>query len=327
MKTRLRIYTNKNKDYFNELFYRSYIQCDMVKKNMLSIEDVDLTNSSYKIEKGSTVKTDNYEFEFLKEKIYKVEDKVYPNIDSFIVLNAILNIGKEIDKFIRPEDMNNIDKHSALNEYDFYKKVIKDSLGKGDNLFYFVNRILKLILSYGSVTTPSIDNRDDRQVCNVLDFLCTCYLIYECYYLIYYAKEFKENKITLFNYYRDKKYMDKHSIFDYVTKTLKYLNSCTTKNLNYESKFDEENERWITTLVFEDVLALAIYELRIQLSDDSETSVGICKNKTCGSTFIRKSKKQEYCSRFENIDCYISRQYQRKKKSLGIKNNSINPNV
>lgn len=317
MKARLRIYTNQNKEYFNELFSQTNTMCGLVKDGVLNIEDIELVNATYEVKKGIST-FGNIEIETLNEKNYQVRNKVYPEIDSFDILSQILNIGHGIEKCVKYEkDINGIENNLSLNRIDFYKIAIKNMLSRSKNLIGFCLPIFKLMKNYGSISTVKNVElegfEDDSQRCNVLTFLLICYLMYESCYLIDYTKQYREPKLSLYYYYNKGKNPNRNDVFSYVNEQLIYLDKNTSRKYKYESEFDKENERWKTSLIFDDVLALAVYELRIQLSDDGETSVGICKNIACGKTFVRKTKKREYC---ENIECHFSRQNQRKKKSL-----------
>lgn len=81
-------------------------------------------------------------------------------------------------------------------------------------------------------------------------------------------------------------------------------------------KFSNEilfNEKYNTEIGFTNPLAVIVYELKMQLSNDAQTSLEICRNKQCKNTFKASNKNSIYCGRKK---CNRYRARQRKNQSL-----------
>ena len=81
--------------------------------------------------------------------------------------------------------------------------------------------------------------------------------------------------------------------------------------LNNEKAY---NDRFKTEMIFTNPLAIVVYELKVQLTNDTETSLAICQNEQCSNTFkTNKNKNTKYCGKKK---CDKSRARQRKQDSL-----------
>lgn len=182
------------------------------------------------------------------------------------------------------------------------------------------------------------------QTFNVLEFLFRCYLIYEIHILYNCVLYFKPSKLKIFNNTYKLKiekpnwksegysgYMsdDRDDFFNIIDEKLELLDkkSMAVRFLtirDYEKDEDGNKnftERWKTVMLFSTPLNVAIYELKLELSNNTETTFVVCKNPECNNVFERKSGRKKYCDDYE---CILSRQRLRANKSLYNKKMSKN---
>lgn len=256
------------------------------------------------------------------------------------IFKDILNIGKELEYLI---DDGQIDKLSIKGEnFNYsYEPVIAYTLQK--NIDEIKKITLDFIKKYGAFMTAFSKVNNSLQTFNVLEFLIRCYIIYEIHILYNCVFHSKPCKLKIFNHIYNFKiikpnwenedysyiYDDRDKFFDIIDSKIKLLDkkSMAVKFLtvrDYEKYEDGSkifNERWKTVIQFSTPLNIAIYELKLELSNNSETSFVVCKNPNCNNIFERESRKKKYCDDYE---CILSRQRYRKNISLNNKKISNN---
>lgn len=196
----------------------------------------------------------------------------------------------------------------------YYKSALYFILTKYGSLFNDVITFIgQYMTTYGFIKNISKNEKSTNQ-CNIFNLLYDFYCIYEAFYLFKYLnKESLENKVFLSIHYNsdidDKEVKNR---IDNILKSFERTSGCI-----HHSKYNENSYCWEPILIFDNSLALAVYELRMQLSQNSDTHLIVCQNPLCNKTITAYHKGQKYC--IDDNECFRTRQNLRKKKSNQIK--------
>lgn len=248
-----------------------------------------------------------------ENEIYKVARKT-EEIKSYEVYKKIIDIGKSLEQLISEnKDNANIDLDILkLNQRDlFYKYVLNLIMKDIDTFEIYLSEIIYLMTLYGFIHTERIEDFDG--MCKVLNFLYYCYVFYEIFYLYWSIIGGNENTETTLYILFNKQQSMSLDRYAYIEEMLEILSVQLNSPIDVKSEFDNEGFRYNIYLVFDNALALALYELRLQLTDNADTTFAICKNPHCLNTFDRTTRKSEFC---EDYECGLSRDNQRKKDNL-----------
>ena len=253
-------------------------------------------------------------------------DEPNNKINSAEVFKDVLEIGRTIDNLLEIKKTN-IDDHLIEN---YYKTIISSAIKSNTDIIE--KSIIDFINKYGAFMTIISKITDPKITFSVVDFLFYCYVIYEIHTLYCSIIKNKPIKLVTFNNiynYKINKISNKKEddfdefnsdddeIYDIIDERLQLLDKkmISVKFLTIKDMDDDDyfNYRWKTIMIFSNPVSLALYELRLELSNNTETSFSICQNPYCNNVFIRYSARQKYCLEYE---CNLTRQRIRKQKSL-----------
>ena len=295
-----------NAEYMITLFFNGEISAEQLEFDMdLKFEKEKKIESKYSI--LIVDKTINAK--------YVVEQKY---IYSYAVFMEIINIGKHLDdisKIVASQDENfNRLLKSKMNSREEYIKTIIYYLltTNGDIVCEFFTLLGQFLVSFGFISNV-YEKEKNVNKCNILNTIYDFYIIYETFHLFKVLK--KEQKLTnLFLFSSYDEIIGEKEVIQCIDNILtKYEDNI---NFIHHSKFDKENDRWETIILFSNALSLAIYELRMQLSENIECTIKICENPLCNKTIEVYHKGQKYCNEDDNPECKRARQNARKNKSL-----------
>lgn len=252
------------------------------------------------------------------------------------IFKDVLNIGKIVDEILINNKLKKIDINNHLIEL-YYKSNISSALKT--NLDMIERVTIGFIEKYGAFMTIFSKITDPKLTFKVIDFLFYCYIIYEIHILYCSALKNKPITLAIFNSlyelkickinYKDDEYSNlpndnRDEIYDIIDERIKLLDKkmisarfLTIRDIDKDDYDDFFNERWKTIIVFSNPISVAIYKLKLELSNNTETSFSICQNPHCNNVFERESARQKYCLKYE---CTLSRQRQRKVKEKEKKN-------
>ena len=304
MQAYLRVEKNVNSQTINA---EKGVILDLYLDKIFSINDLSIRNPNYSYKKNEVVSTGGFDIDIVENILYKPKIEIHKNINSNVVFAEVSNIGKLISDSIDYSKLANIPQKD--NFVKTYKYIIELLLNEEKAFRLFLDKIFSFIDTYGIPMVTELENINTE--CNILDFLLTAYLIYEAFLLRYNLANMKKDYQALFKYINPNP--NDSDIFNHINNILNFLDDKYHISCSFESTFDVDNECWNTNMIFDDAIKLAIYELKIQLSQDNNSeTIGICKNVACNRIFTRIGFRQQYCS---NYDCIMMRQNQRKRKS------------
>lgn len=298
----LKVELNKNINIINEWL----LNIDLYKNKVFTIEEIELSNPTFSIDKNDIVNDENKIIIEPKHNIeYEVKKQIKKYLDSYEVFKEIYSIGDIINKCLIDKDIKKFDYNNQKNEE--YKKVISIMLSRKNNFDFLYLKIINIISKYGFIYTTRKNDTDKK--CVVIDLLLFSYLIYETYTLYYCFQNGVYNKLKIYNYIKSN---NKDIIeLETINNNIIYLDNNIDNTCYFETIFDDKNEKWDSFFVFDNPLSISLYELKHYLSFDVEgNNIGICRY--CLNPFERIGTKQKTCKDYE---CITKRANDRKIKS------------
>lgn len=247
---------------------------------------------------------------------YEESPKMIYSYEPFeYIINIIKIFDDKISKYLNNDLIEKIINNKNISEEEMYKKIFY-YLCRTDYIIMFdmIDIVGRYMTYFGFIRNVYNDKKLTNK-CNVFELMYSFYLIYETFYLFQNLNDMTE-KLSLSIFKIKHENFSEKDIIDKINYNLDYLENIDS--FSYHSKFDDKKLLWKTDLLFNNSLSLVIYELRMQLSKNTDVTFIICKNPMCLKTIVATNKKQQYC--IDNEECKRTRNNQRKKKSRDNKN-------
>lgn len=247
---------------------------------------------------------------------YEESPKMIYSYEPFeYIINIIKIFDDKISKYLNNDLIEEIINNKNISEEEMYKKIFY-YLCRTDCIIMFdmIDIVGRYMTYFGFIRNVYNDKKLTNK-CNVFELMYSFYLIYETFYLFQNLNDMT-GKLSLSIFKLKHENFSEKAIIDKINYNLDYLENIDS--FSYHSKFDDKKLLWKTDLLFNNSLSLVIYELRMQLSKNTDVTFIICKNPMCLKTIVATNKKQQYC--IDNEECKRTRNNQRKKKSRDNKN-------
>ena len=240
---------------------------------------------------------------------YEESTKNLYSQEPFLYIDDMLKIfDSQIFEYLDEDYVHSILKRKNLKDEELYKHIIYYVCSTYLNLAGdVINIIQSYMTSYGFIRNVKKNDVLVNQ-CNVFELIYIFYIIYETFYL--FEKLNDVTKVTQLSLFKLKYEINSEKdIINKITRNLNYLENIDS--FTYHSEYNKNKMIWETSLLFNNSLSLVMYELRMQLSKNSDVSFSICKNPLCMKPFLSTNRNQQYCS---DEDCLKTRQNQRQRK-------------
>ncbi len=242
---------------------------------------------------------------------YEEKPKIIYSYEPFeYIINIMKIFDNKISKCLDDIFIKTIVKDKKMNKEEIYKNILYYLCDRNRELADDIINIVGKFMTYFGFIRNVYDDKKLTNKCNVFELIYSFYLIYETFYLFKRLNNFMEElPLSIYKVMYEKN-LD-NDIIDKINYNLDYLENIDS--FSYHSKFDDKKLLWKTDLLFNNSLSLVIYELRMQLSKNTDLTFIMCKNPMCLKTIVATNKKQQYC--IDNKECKRTRNNQRKKKS------------
>ena len=247
---------------------------------------------------------------------YEEKPKIVYSYEPFeYIINIIKIFDNKISKCLNDDFIKSIVKDKNKSQEEIYKNIFYYIYSNNDELTFDMISIIGKYMTYFGFIRNVYNDKKLTNKCNVFELMYSFYLIYETFYFFQNLNDMTE-KLSLSIFKLKHENFSEKAIIDKINYNLDYLENIDS--FFYHSNFDDKKILWKTDLLFNNSLSLVIYELRMQLSKNTDLTFIICKNPMCLKTIVATNKKQKYC--IDNEECKRTRNNQRKKKSRDNKN-------
>lgn len=247
---------------------------------------------------------------------YEESPKMIYSYEPFeYIINIIKIFDDKISKYLNNDLIEEIINSKNISEEEMYKKIFYYLCRKDCIIMFDMIDIVGRYMTYFGFIRNVYNDKKLTNKCNVFELMYSFYLIYETFYLFQNLNDMT-GKLSLSIFKLKHENFSEKAIIDKINYNLDYLENIDS--FSYHSKFDDKKLLWKTDLLFNNSLSLVIYELRMQLSKNTDVTFIICKNPMCLKIIVATNKKQQYC--IDNEECKRTRNNQRKKKSRDNKN-------